>query len=173
MAADADGATTRRRERPSSTEGDELEAHAGGSVVRLLAAAVVIVAVLIFIATKVLGGGGSNPPRPVGPNPATVTVAVLNGTHATGLATQVAGRLAHLGFKQGVVGNALSHGHHYTLVGYVTPAGLAAAKEVAKDLGPAATTRVGPADAATVAIAEAAGGQPQVVVTLGSKYTGR
>jgi hypothetical protein len=172
-AAEVGAATTRRRERPADPDGDDVEMHAGGSVLRLLAAAVVIVAVLIFIATKVLGGGGSNAPRPIGPSPSTVTVAVLNGTHATGLATQVAGRLAHLGFKQGTIGNALSHGHHYTLVSYTTPAGLAAAKEVAKDLGPPSTTRVGPADAATAAIAEAGGGQPQVVVTLGSKYKAR
>jgi len=173
VVADGGAATTRRREQAPSTDGEDLEPHAGGSVFRLLAAAVVIVIVLIFIATRVFSTGGSNAPRAAGgPNPATVTVAVLNGTHTSGLASQVAGRLARLGFKQGTIGNALSHGHHYTLVGYITPGGRAAAKEVAKDLAPT-PTRVGPADADTVSLAEAAGGVPQVVITLGSEYAGR
>jgi hypothetical protein len=171
---DGAAAATRRREPPpTSADGEDLEPHAGGSVLRLLAAAVVIVAVLIFIATKVFSTGGSHAPRTaVGPTPATVTVAVLNGTHTSGLANQVADRLDRLGFKQGTIGNALSHGHHYTLVGYLTQAGRAAAKEVAKDLAPT-PTRVGPADPDTVSIVEAAGGAPQVVVTLGSEYAAR
>jgi hypothetical protein len=174
IAENGGAATTRRRERPPSTGGEDPETHAGGSVLRLLAAAVVIVAVLVFIATKVFSTSSppANTARPPGPVPATITVAVLNGTHASGLASQVAGRLARLGFKQGTIGNALSHGHHYTLVGYLTPAGRAAAEEVAKDLAPT-PTRVGPADPATVTIAEAAGGAPQVIVTLGSEYTAR
>jgi hypothetical protein len=59
-----------------------------------------------------------------------------------------------------------------TLVGYTAPADLAAAKEVAKDLGP--HTRVGPADAATKGLAEAQlGAIPAVIVTLGSEYAAR
>jgi hypothetical protein len=173
VGTDGGAATTRRRERPPSTDGEDLEPHAGGSVFRLLAAAVVIVAVLIFIATKVFSTG--SPPaktRPPGPVPATITVAVLNGTHASGLASQVSTSLSGLGFKRGFVGNALSHGHHVTLVGYTAPADLAAAKEVAKDLGN--NTRVGPADAATKGLAEAqVGAIPDVIVTLGSEYAAR
>jgi hypothetical protein len=173
VAANGGTAKTRRRERSPATNGEDLETHAGGSVIRLLAAAVVIVAVLIFIATKVLGTSSPAPKtRPPGPVPATITVAVLNGTHASGLASQVSTALSGLGFKRGFVGNALSHGHHVTLVGYTAPADLAAAKEVAKDLGP--NTRVGPADAATKGLAEAqVGAIPDVIVTLGSEYTAR
>jgi hypothetical protein len=174
IAENGGAATTRRRERPPSSDGEDPETHAGGSVLRLLAAAVVIVAVLIFIATKVFSTG-STPAisaRPPGPVPATIRVAVLNGTHASGLASQVSTVLSGLGFKRGFVGNALSQGHHVTLVGYTEPADLAAAKEVAKDLGP--HTRVGPADAATKGLAEAQlGAIPDVIVTLGSEYAAR
>jgi hypothetical protein len=172
LAADAGVATTRRRagERPSEADDGDSGPHAGGSAIRLLIAAVVIVAVLIFIATRVFGSGST--PKAAGPPPATVTVAVLNGTHSPGLAGQVAAVLTGLGFKRGLVGNALSQGHRSTLVGYVTPASRAAALTVAKDLVPT-PTRVGPVDAATLAVAEAQGGTPDVVVTIGSRYTGR
>jgi len=174
IAENGGAATTRRRERPPSADGEDQETHAGGSALRLLAAAVVIVAVLIFIATKVFSTSSTpaNTARPPGPVPATITVAVLNGTHASGLASHVSAVLSGLGFKRGFVGNALSHGHHVTLVGYTALADLAAAKEVAKDLGN--NTRVGPADAATKGLAEAqVGAIPGVIVTLGSEYAAR
>jgi hypothetical protein len=162
--------TTRRRRRdgPPPGEGEEAATSSGASALRLLASAIVIVAVLIFIATRVFGGSSASTDA-AGPSPATVTVAVLNGTHVGGLADRVASRLSRLGFKQGTVGNALSHGHHVTLVGYLAPAGRAAALEVAKDLAPT-PTRVGPADAATSSLVEAAGTTPTVVVTLGGEY---
>jgi len=174
IAENGGAATTRRRERPPGGDREDPETHAGGSALRLLAAAVVIVAVLIFIATKVFSTGSTpaKTARPPGPVPATITVAVLNGTHASGLASQVSTVLSGLGFKRGFVGNALSHGHHVTLVGYTAPADLAAANEVAKDLGN--NTRVGPADAATKGVAEAQlGSIPDVIVTLGSEYAAR
>lgn len=175
--ADAEAATTVRGgggEPPASTAEEEFAQRPGGSTLRLAVAAIVIVAVLIFIATRVLGSStSSGPSHPAGtPSPATVTVAVLNGTHTSGLATTVSSALSGLGFKQGAVANAASQDHHATLVSYITDAGHAAALEVAKDLAPT-PTRVGPADPRTAALAEAQGATPTVVVTLGSDYVKR
>ena len=181
----ADGATTRRgggeRQPPGGYDDDDYQGGRG-SVLRLLAAAIVIVAVLIFIATRVFGNSASNPPSSSSsktgssqsagaPSPSSVTVAVLNGTHTSGLAARAATALAHLGFKKGTVSNALSRGHHATLVGY-TPGNRAAAEEVAKDLAPT-PTRVGPLDSRTAALTLTQSGiAAAVVVTLGSDYTG-
>jgi hypothetical protein len=185
LGADA-AATTRRRgrDRPPPQDGDAewSEDHPGGSTLRLIVAAVVIVAVLIFVATKVLDSGSNTPTHTsstpsgsastVGPSPSSITVAVLNGTHSSGLATRVSSVLGGLGFGKGPVRNALSQGHTRTLVGYVTSADRAAALEVASDLKPT-LTRVGPLDAATAALVEATGATPNVVVTLGSNYAGK
>ena len=176
----AGAAATRRRggEREPPERYDDDDYRGGrGSVFRLLAAAIVIVAVLIFIAMRVFGNGTSSPPSSnssktgAAPSPSSVTVAVLNGTHRSGLAASAATALAHLGFKKGTVGNALSRGHHATLVGY-TPGNRAAALEVAKDLAPP-QPRVGALDSRTAALTLAQSGfAPTVVVTLGSDYTG-
>jgi hypothetical protein len=185
LGADAAAATRRRgRDRPPPQDGDAewSEDHPGGSTLRLIVAAVVIVAVLIFVATKVLDSGSNTPPptsstpsgsaSTAGPSPSSITVAVLNGTHSSGLATQVSSVLGGIGFRKGPVRNALSQGHTRTLVGYVTSADRAAALEVASDLKPT-LTRVGPLDAATTALVEATGAMPNVVVTLGSNYAGK
>ncbi len=165
VAADA-AATTRRRERdPAPGDGaDDGESHGRGSVLRLLAAAIVIVLVLVFIATKVFA-----PAKTTGLIPSKVIVAVLNGTHVGGLAGKAAVKLSAGGFLRGGVANALSQGHHVTLVSY-TPGNLAAAKLVAKDLLPTRTL-VGPADSRTAALADSLGATaPNVIVTLGSDY---
>jgi hypothetical protein len=167
-------AATRRRSVHDAPDVDDDDARSGGSVLRLLAAAVVIVAVAVFIATKVFAPGGTGSPSRGastvgGPAPSSVTVAVLNGTEISGLATSAARALAALGFQRGIITNALSHGHHVTLVSY-TPGHLAAAREVAKDLLPI-HTRVGPVDARSAVLAGAQGATPpSVVVTLGSDY---
>jgi hypothetical protein len=159
--------TTRRRERvvPPADGGEDADEHHGtGSVLRLLAAAVVIVLVLVFIATKVFA-----PSKATGLIPSKVVVAVLNGTHSPGLAGQAAVKLSAGGFERGGVANALSQGHHFTLVGY-TPGNRAAAILVQKDLAPT-PTRVGPVDARTAALADSLGATvPKVIVTLGSNY---
>jgi hypothetical protein len=173
----AGAAATRRRggERQPPERYDDDDYQGGhGSVFRLLAAAIVIVAVLIFIAMRVFGNGTSSPSASTtgaAPSPSSVTVAVLNGTHTSGLAASAATALAHFGFKKGTVGNALSRGHHSTLVGY-TPGNRAAALEVAKDLAPT-RPRVGALDSRTAALTLAQSGlAPTVVVTLGGDYTG-
>lgn len=165
-----DAATTRRRQLPPSEDAHDADARPRGSALRLLVAGAVIVLVLIFIATKVFGSGTAA--KPTGLSPSKITVAVLNGTHVPGLAGSAASELTRSGFKQGVVANALSHGHHVTLVSY-TPGNLAAAKVVAKALDPN-HTRVGPADARTAALVAAAAGAPaKVIITLGSEFVGR
>jgi len=178
-AGDAGDAATMRRGRLGEEEGDaEIPRRGGGPALRLLAAAVVIVAVLIFIATKVFAPAAKSGPSTGtsstvgGPSPAKIIVAVLNGTHTSGLAGRASAALSGLGLTKGAVANALSHGHTVTLVGY-TPGNRAAALEVKKDLAPTAT-RVGPVDPRTLAVAETQGGTvPTVVVTLGSNYTPR
>jgi len=167
VAADA-AATTRRRERdrlPGAGAGaGEDERHGRGSLLRLLAATVVIVLVLAFIATKVFA-----PAKTTGLIPSKVVVAVLNGTHVGGLAGKAAVKLSAGGFLRGGVANALSQGHHVTLVSY-TPGNLAAAKLVAKDLIPTRTL-VGPVDSRTAELADSLGATaPNVIVTLGSDY---
>ena len=151
---------------PGAGAGED-ERHGRGSLLRLLAATVVIVLVLAFIATKVFA-----PAKTTGLIPSKVVVAVLNGTHVGGLAGKAAVKLSAGGFLRGGVANALSQGHHVTLVSY-TPGNLAAAKVVAKALDPN-RTRVGPADARTAALVAAAAGAPaKVIVTLGSEFVGR
>jgi hypothetical protein len=111
------------------------------------------------------------PSKTTGLSPAKVNVAVLNGTPVAGLAGQVAVKLKAGGFLQDGIANALSHGHHVTLVGY-TPGNRAAAQLVVKALGP--NTRLGPVDARTLAVAQALSTtSPNVIVTLGSDYLRR
>ena len=176
----------RRREREFENAPRRREAGNGGPrrsigpTLRLLAAAAVIVAVLIVIATQVFGGS-STPPASNGqtttppasrssngPAPSSVTVAVLNGTHTSHLATGAASILGGLGFRQGAIANAPSQGHTFTIVGY-TAGNLAAADEVARDLQ-LSQSHVQPAVASSVSAARAAGLAPQVVVTLGTDY---
>jgi hypothetical protein len=173
-------ATTRRRGRDDQPpEALDDEPRTGGSVLRLLAAAIVIVAVLVFIATRLFGGTstpasntstttGSQSSSLTAPSPGSITVAVLNGTRTAGLAARVSSTLAGAGFKPGAVANALSRGHHVTLVGYA-PGDRAAAEVVAKQLQ--GRLRIGPADPRTLTAAQ---GQstltPSVVITLGSDY---
>lgn len=52
-------------------------------------------------------------------NPASVTVAVLNGTSVTNLAHDVASRLTNDGYKQGTIATAADQTHSTTLVGYL------------------------------------------------------
>jgi LytR cell envelope-related transcriptional attenuator len=52
-------------------------------------------------------------------NPASVTVAVLNGTATNGLAHRIASRLQSSGYKQGTDGNAPDQTHTATIVAYL------------------------------------------------------
>ena len=135
-----------------------------------------IVAVLIFVASKVFGGGSANPTTSQttssqtvsGPSPSSVRVAVLNGTHTTGLANSVSTKLVSDGFRKGAVADAPAQNHTATIVGY-TPGNRAAAVVVASHLALSASL-VAPADAASTAVADAHHARPKVIVTLGSDY---
>ncbi len=102
--------------------------------------------------------------------PASVTVAVLNGTGTPNLAKSIAGRLVASGFKQGTVTNASDQTQTATVVGYL-PHHQAAALLVARSLklGPASVQAV---DQSNEAVAcQASSSTPctaEVVVTVGS-----
>ena len=134
-----------------------------------------LVGVLIFAASQLLSSGGGGSPTStsssntlLGPAPATVSVAVLNGTTQSGLAGRVSQTLVSDGYKRGAIGNAPSTGRTSTVVAY-TPGNRAAADGVAQALA-LTTTQVVPADAATEAAATSQGASPTVIVVLGSNY---
>jgi hypothetical protein len=168
----------RERERPPADD-DDRPPGLGAPTLRLIAAAVVIVAVLIFVASRVLGGGSSTPPGSQttgsqssgvsGPSPSTVRVAILNGTHTTGLATSVSATLVSKGFRKGAVADAPVQTHTSTIVGY-TPGNRAAAVEVAADLS-LSSSQVQPADSASTAVADTHHATSKVIVTLGSDFS--
>jgi hypothetical protein len=84
-------------------------------------------------------------------SPATVTVAVLNGTAVNGLAGRTATKLTALGYKQGTVATAFNQTFTATIVAYM-PGHRAAALQVARalKLGP---STVHPIDANAQAVA--------------------
>jgi hypothetical protein len=104
-----------------------------------------------------------------GPSPSTVRVAVLNGTHTTGLATSVSATLVSKGFRKGAVADAPVQTHTSTIVGY-TPGNRAAAVEVAADLS-LSSSQVQPADSASTAVADTHHATSKVIVTLGSDFS--
>ena len=136
----------------------------------------------LLIATS--GGGSSQPsagkapasnapapaPKPAAPafNPASVTVAVLNGTSTNNLAHKVGSRLTAAGYKQGTVATASDQTRTKTIVAYLPGAHDAAVHVAAAlKLGPSA---VAPVDPSTRAIAcpPPASCHAQVIVTVGS-----
>jgi len=105
-------------------------------------------------------------------NPATVTVAVLNGTTTANLAAAVSDKLSAKGFQQGTTGNAADQSMSTTIVGYVPSVSGAKndAYAVAHTLG-LKQTAVKPVSAAnqTVACMSAPTSCPdQVIVTVGA-----
>jgi hypothetical protein len=101
--------------------------------------------------------------------PASVTVAVLNGTSISNLAHDVGQRLSAAGFKDGNLATAADQTETATVVGYLPghkPAALLVAKSL--KLGPAS---VQPVDQSNRTVACPASSTPcaaQVVVTVGS-----
>jgi hypothetical protein len=174
---DAATATLRRERRPDEEQAGDGEGHHLGSrgTLRLLAVAIVLVGVLIFVANQLLSGGSpahppaNGPQTASGPAPATVTVAVLNGTGSSGLASRVSSTLVSDGFKPGAINNAPSHNLAKTTVQYIHSRDLDAAIEVAHDLQ-LTTTQVTRADAATVIAATIAGRVPTVIAVIGTNY---
>jgi hypothetical protein len=158
--------------------------------IALIAAGVVVLLIGLVIGITQLGGGGdskkaantiegvpqktdtggdngsSTPKKPKSQpvNRAAVTVAVLNGTTAPGLAATVGDQLEGEGFKRGTVANASDQQQQATTVFY-GPSAKPAAQEVAKILK---VSTVKPLDAGTQAIAGADAG---VVVVVGGDRT--
>jgi len=152
------------------------------AVVVLGAAAVVVVLLIVTssgsgttnAASTSAGTPTTNAPtahhaaRPKPFNPATVTVAVLNGTPVAGLAGRTATRLVNDGFKQGAVATAGDQTRQATIVAYL-PGHSKDAAEVAKALK-LGSASVQPIDQSTQSIA-CQGASPctaTVVVTVGA-----
>jgi hypothetical protein len=148
----------------------------------LVALGVAVVVVVLLIAT---GGGSSskstslagtktsNAPsahhrtKPKGFDKAAVTVTVLNGTAASGLAAKILSQLGGDGFKQGTATNAANQTQSTTTVEYL-PGQRAAAVAVAKALK-LSNSAVAQIDSGTQAIAcpQSASCTVDVVVTVG------
>jgi hypothetical protein len=137
-----------------------------------------IVAVLLIVTS---GGGSSthtaatkstNAPTAAGTKsafqPASVTVAVLNGTNVSQLAHRVEQKLTRDGYKGGTAATAADQTHTTTVVGYV-PGHQRDAAHVASSLG-VATSAVQPVDqsARAVACPPPAPCGATVIVTVGS-----
>jgi hypothetical protein len=174
------------RSREADADDGDRRPRSTASTLRLLAAAVVIVAVLIFIATRLFGSSspsapsshsagstahGSHHTATGGPPPGTITVAVLNGTGTSHLASGAWSRLAAQGYRKGAIANAPSQTVATSSVGY-THGHRNAALEVARALS-LGTAAVAPVKSAALADAERNGRRPQVVATLGADYSAR
>jgi hypothetical protein len=167
--------------RPPASEGRALARRIIPALIGLIAVVVIVVALLIATGgsststavrhnAQTASAGHHAVRRAI--NPATVTVAVLNGTAVDKLAKDVGSRLAAAGYKvpSGSVTNAVSQTHTATIVGY-TPGRSADARAVAKSLGlPAA--RVAPVSSEDLGVVcpatQTASCQADVVVTVGT-----
>lgn len=118
-------------------------------------------------ASNAPGSGGGRPVVPAF-NPASVTVAVLNGTSTNNLAHRVGARLVADGYKQGTLATASDQTLTHTVVAYL-PGDRVDALHVAASLKLGMST-VGPVDPSTQAIACPAPNpcKAQVIVTVGS-----
>jgi LytR cell envelope-related transcriptional attenuator len=99
----------------------------------ILAAVGVIAVLVVLLVVTGLGSSAKKPSQstvttntPTGHrslsaavSPASVTVAVLNGTSVNGLASRIGQNLAGLGYKKGVVANASDQTHTTTIVAYL------------------------------------------------------
>ncbi len=178
---------------PSRPPGRAPGASSGGSRRSrpLLAALVLLAVIIVAVVLLVVRSGGSTPQSSATSRsassaasagttrhhrtlagalaPASVTVAVLNGTSVAHLAHKVALQLGQVGFKQGNVATAANQTMTTTVVGYLPgqrPAALLVAKQL--KLGSAS---VGPVDQSNQTVACPASSTPctaKVVVTVGS-----
>jgi preprotein translocase subunit SecG len=108
--------------------------------------------------------------RIVAVTPASVTVAVLNGTTTTHLAADIMSKLTRAGYKPGTTTNAADQNLTSTVAGYTKPSFRADALAVAKslNLGSASVQGVSPGDRSAACHATTAACPAQVVVTVGS-----
>ena len=108
-------------------------------------------------------------PKAAGFNPASVTVAVLNGTPTAGRAHRVAQKLQASGYKLGRVATATDQTHTATVVAYLPGFRTDAVRVAALlKLGPASAA---PIDPSTQALACPAGSPCTAVVTVGTDLT--
>jgi hypothetical protein len=149
-------------------------------VLLVLAALVVAAAVAILLVLTGSGGSGSSATNRAASNtslsrraraivsPASVTVAVLNGTASNGLAHRVALRLTDSGYKEGTVETAPDQTHSSTVVAYL-PGFRRDARAVASTLK-LSSGSIQPVDPSTQAVAcpPPAACTANVVVTVGA-----
>lgn len=186
--ADGDNDAQRGPGTQSPPDAPAARTRADAQRVRTRRLAVVGLAALIVVGITVgVGLSDSGGHRPGSPAPAraasapavtavrrsAVTVAVLNGTPAGGLANDVAVRLRREGFAKGPVTNAADQTRTATTVAYM-PGHRAAALAVARALGlrPASVGSIDPGTRA-VACGGATTCAVTVVVTVGSQYASR
>jgi hypothetical protein len=183
------GATNRRSGLPLRPEPSAARSPVRRIVVGLLVALAVVAAVGVLLIATSSGSSSKTPastttasttraaarhrrkPPAVGFNPASVTVAVLNGTATNLLAHRVALKLDADGYKQGPVRTAADQTHTTTIVAYM-PGDKLAATKVAASLG-LGSTSVQPIDPTTQGVACPPGAPctATVVVTVGSNLT--
>ncbi len=101
--------------------------------------------------------------------PASVTVAVLNGTSTTNLAHDISSKLTAAGYKQGAIATATDQTQSSTVVGYL-PNEKRDAVAVAKSLklAPSAVQAVDPNNRTVACNGSTTSCPAQVVVTVGS-----
>jgi cytoskeletal protein RodZ len=102
--------------------------------------------------------------------PASVTVAVLNGTSTTNLAHDVMAKLTGGGYKPGAIATASDQTLNTTIVGYTQPAYRRDALAVAKslNLGSASVQAVDPSDRTVACSSSPTSCSVRVVVTVGA-----
>jgi LytR cell envelope-related transcriptional attenuator len=111
-------------------------------------------------------GRATHGPAPAGgSNPASIHVAVLNGTNTTGLAHRLSASLQQSGYSQAVALDGTPPGEHQTSVVEYAPGDGAEAKRVAQDVG---VSQVQPLEAAVGGLATGA----SVVVIAGLDKAG-
>jgi hypothetical protein len=115
--------------------------------------------------TPASGGGATTTPaakpKPKPLSPSKITVAVLNGTNSTGLASQIADQLQQQGFQRGNTTNSPTQGQQAQSVVEYSAKNSAAARLVAGKLGISDTE---PIDSQTQAVA----GDANVAVIIGA-----
>lgn len=181
-------AASARRGSPYPPSGRQQPQTGGGRRGRfaLLLSALMVMAVVAVLLIATSGAGtkhvasppvrNSNAPllhRSSAPlDPASVTVAVLNGTLTHGLAGRVAGRLAAAGYKRGMVGNTAEQTRTATVVAYTRGhkrAALAVARSL--KLGTGVVALVAPSTQ-QIACPPPGACAVTVVVTVGSDLAG-
>jgi hypothetical protein len=181
--------------RPAATSGQRRRRgqRSGGSrvgrgAIVLATALIVVVAAGVLLVVTNSGGGSSRataskPARSTSASasrshktkgsaavtPASVTVAVLNGTSTTNLAHNISTKLQAAGFKQGTIATATDQTQSSTIVGYL-PNHKREALAVAQSLklGPASVQAVDPNNRAVACSGSATSCPAQVVVTVGT-----